>query len=334
VSLPLRDCVAWRVLPVCLLSLLQPLAAHAQSDPVPERRAGAVECCLQLLLPVGARGVAVGNALTARHGADALFVNPAGMAGLTRDEFRIHTSQTEFESANAFGLAFRIRRAGVLGLTYRLVDYGESEATDRSGNPTGVLRALEHFVIATFATDLAAGLNAGVSYKIFQFRQDCTGFCEGGGFAATTHAVDVGLQYHPPIWRALQLGASVIHAGVPLQVLNAEQADPTPTRVRVGAAYEVLHHFSSDSTAALWASVDLVGSWRSGVEQRIAAGLELVLDETIYVRGGYSTGSGRHTGAAVGIGLRYDRFDVGIARSFAGEGGSQDPFQITFAIGF
>jgi uncharacterized protein YbaR (Trm112 family) len=79
-----------------------------------------------------APGVGLGSALTARSGADALFLNPAGWRA---DARRVPRPQceTEFESSNAFGLAFRIRGAGVLGLAYRLVDYGESEATDRTG---------------------------------------------------------------------------------------------------------------------------------------------------------------------------------------------------------
>jgi hypothetical protein len=322
------------VVTVCLCLASQSYAARAQESPL-EPRAGAVECCLQLLFPVGARAVGLGSALTARSGADAVFLNPAGLAQLGRDEFRVHNAETDFESSNTFGVAFRVRGAGVLGLAYRLVDYGESQATDGLGNPTGSLRALDHFLLATFATTMAPGLNAGISYKIFQFRNDCSGFCEGGGFAATTHAVDMGVQYHPHLWRALQLGMGITHLGVPLQVFNAEQADPTPSRVRLGAAYEVMHHFSPDTTTALWVSVDVSGSWRDGVERRAGAGMELVLDQTIYIRAGYSTGSGRDSGAGVGIGLRYDRFEVGIARSFVGSAGaSQDPFQITFAVGF
>jgi hypothetical protein len=308
-------------------------AASAQG--LPDRKAGAVECCLQLLFPVGARAVGVGNALTARSGPDALFVNPAGLAVLGRDEFRVHNADTQLESSNAFGVAVRISGAGVLGLTYRLIDYGESQATDITGVPTGTLRLLEHFLVATFAAAMGPGVHAGISYRIFQFRKDCAGFCEGGSFAATTHAVDLGVQYHPRLWPALQLGASLIHLGVPLQVLNAEQADPTPMRLRAGAAYELMHRFSSDSTTMLWASFDVTGSWREGVEPRVGTGLELVLDETIFVRAGYGTGSGRASGAGVGIGLRYDRFELGIARSFVGSAaGGQDPFQITFAVGF
>lgn len=306
-----------------------------RAQDVGEPRAGAVECCRQLLFPVGARAVSLGNSLTARTGADALFVNPAGLAQLRRDEFRVHNADTELESSNAFGVAFRLKGAGVVGLSYRLVDYGESQATDPQGTPTGTLRSLDHFLVASFATSMAAGVTAGISYKLFQFRHDCSGFCEGGGFAATTHAVDFGVQYHPRLWPALQLGASVTHMGLSLQVLNAEQADPTPTRLRVGGAYELMHHFTTDTTTALWASLDVAGSWRDGVEPRAGAGVELVLDETIFVRAGYATGSGRDSGTGVGLGLRYDRFELGIARSFAGAAAlGQDPFQITFAVGF
>jgi hypothetical protein len=328
-----------RAATAALAALLPALAAGstpvlAQQDPLGTRRGPPAECCVQLLAPVGARATALANTLVSRPGPDGLFVNPAALSGLERDEFRIHNADAEIEASNAFGLAFRVRGAGVLGLTYRLSDYGDSQATDALGNPTGTLRVLDHYLIASFATALGHGLAAGVSYKMFQFRQDCTGFCVDGSFAATTHGLDFGMQYHPPLWPALQLGAAVTHAGLALQVLNAEQADPMPTRVRIGAAYEVLQHFTADTSMVLWATANVAGSWREGVQPRAGLGLELVMDHTIFIRTGYATGAGREAGAAVGVGLRYDRFDVGIARSFLGATGAPDPFQITFAVGF
>jgi hypothetical protein len=317
---------------LCLVTAAFPLSA--QDNPVPGAPGATVECCQQLLVPVGARASALGGAVTARSGPDVVFLNPAALAVLSRDELRIHNEKTEVESTNALGLAFRVRGAGVLGLSYRLSEYGVSDATDASGNITGQLRPLEHFLLVSFATGMGPGVTAGVSYKIYQLRNECAGFCGGFDFAATTHAVDFGVQYHPGIWPTLQLGASVLHFGLPLQVLNAEQADPTPARFRVGAAYEVMHHFSTDSTTALWVSTDVAGSWRHGVPRRVSAGLELVLDNTIFVRSGYATGTGRESGPGIGVGLRYDRFDVGIARRFGVGIGAQDPFQITFAVGF
>jgi hypothetical protein len=317
------------------LLLCLPAPAVTQAGPGGDGRVEARECCLQLLTPIGARAVGLGHALTARPGPDAIFSNPAALAGLQRDEFRIHNAETEIEASNTFALAFGLRAVGTFGLSYRLLDYGESEATDDVGNPTGKIRVLAHVLMGSFATTMAPGLAAGVSYKVFQFRQDCVGFCGTPGFVATTHAVDLGVQYHPQLWPALQLGAAVTQLGLPLQVINAEQADPLPSRFRAGAAYELLHHFASDTTTAVWASVDVAGSWRDGVQSVVGAGLELILDGTIFVRAGYSTGTGQYAGAAVGVGLRHDRFDVGVAKSFVSSGiGGPAPFQITFAVGF
>jgi hypothetical protein len=313
-----------------LFSLSWSTSLLAQTSP--DDRVSAEECCLHLLFHVGARAVALGNALTARSGADALFVNPAGLAALGTDEFRVHSSQTEIETATAFTLAFRIRGAGTVGVTYRLVDLGDIESTDGAGAVIGMLRLLDHSLLASFAAVMAPGLSAGVSYKLYQSRQDCRGSCMTQ--VGTTHGVDLGMQYHPPVWPALQLGASVIHMGTALQMINAEQADPMPVRIRAGAAYELMHHFTSDSTTALWATLDVAGSWRQGVDPIIAAGAELVLDGTVFVRSGYSTGTGRTAGAAVGVGLRYDRFDIGVAKTFVSGSGSEDPYQITFAISF
>ncbi|HUF49255.1 MAG TPA: hypothetical protein VMN60_00365 [Longimicrobiales bacterium] len=300
-----------------------------------DRGVGATECCLPLLFPIGARAVGTGNSLTARDGPDALHVNPAALAGLAKDEFRVHNAKTEFETSNTFALALRIRTAGVVGIAYRLIDYGEAEATDDFGNPTGILRLLEQSLLATFATTMADGLTAGISYKLFQFRQDCNNICGGADFSATTHGIDAGVQFHPRIWPALQLGAAVTHVGLPLQVINAEQASPMPSRIRAGAAYELMHHFSADTTTVVWATADVATSWRTGVPPVAAVGVEVILDRTMYVRTGYTTGTGRTAGAAVGLGLRYDRFDVGVAKSFvASATGTPDPFQVTFAITF
>lgn len=289
-------------------------------------RVGASECCLQLTFPIGARAVSVGNALTARGGSDALFLNPAGLAWLERDEFRIHSAPTDFEKSTAFSLAVRIRDVGAAALTYRLVDYGETQAVDSLGFPIGLIQLADHVLLASFGTTLGPGLSAGVSYTLF---------VEQTGVTATTHGIDAGVQYHPPLWPSLQLGASVVHLGFPLQVINAQQASPLPTRIRVGAGYELMHHFATDSTTALWASVDGSGSFREGAESTIGGGLELIVDRMIFVRAGYSTGAGRTAGAAVGVGLQYDRFDIGIAQSFVSTAaGGRDTFQVTFAVGF
>lgn len=294
----------------------------------------ATECCLALLFPIGARALALGNALTARGTSTGLFVNPASLASAD-DQFLVHNASTSLEDSNTFSLIVAAGLVGTFGLSYRLIDHGEQDARDPSGNPTGTLGILEHVLTATYATRVAAGLDAGVSYKLYQFRQDCRGFCGVEGFAATTHGLDLGVHFAPGAVRGLELGAAVVHLGFPLQVINAEQASPVPTRLRAGAAYEVLHHFSSDSTNTLHLMADFVTSVRASGGPLLNVGAEATLDGTIFLRAGYAGGTGITSGGAVGVGLHYDRFELGIAKGFVSSPiDDTEPVQITFGVGF
>jgi hypothetical protein len=307
-----------------ILCASAPLTAQVSSD----------ECCASLLAPIGARALALGNAITARTAPDGLFANPALIANVAADEFLVHNAKTSLETSNTFSLIIRSQALGGFGLSYRFIDLGEIEARDPSGNTVGTIILFEHALTATFATSVVNGVDAGVSYKLYQFRQDCRGFC-GSSFAATTHMLDLGVQIHPPTIPHLVLGAALVHPGFPLQVINADQASPTPSRLRVGGAYEFLHHFRTDSIAQIWLSVDVVDPARRPGEPIINAGVEASIDESIFLRLGYGGGSGFAGGAAVGVGLRYRRFDVAIAKSFVSSPLDEaDPIQVTFGIRF
>jgi hypothetical protein len=296
-------------------------------------RVPAAECCQLLLVPVGA--VSLGNALTAKGGADAWFVNPAGLATIEQDEFRIHSAPTVIETTSTFGVALRVRQAGTIGVIYQLIELGTIASTDKNQQQIGQIRFYDHILAGTFATSFGAGVTAGITYKLYQSRSSCSGYCEQGSAVATTHGIDFGVQYHSPLWRALQLGASITNAGLALQVVNAEQASPMPVRLRAGAAYEVMHHFAEDSTVAVWLNSDISVSSRQGVAPILSVGAEAVFDNTIFLRAGYASGSGRKNGAGVGVGLRYARFDISVATSFGDLVATEtDPYQITFAITF
>lgn len=300
-----------------------------------EAQVSSDECCLSVLAPIGARALALGNAITARSSADGLFVNPALIADVEQDQFLVHTARTSLDRSTTFSLILQLSAIGAFGLSYRFNDLGELTATDPSGNPTGTILLTEHTVIATFATAVVEGLSAGASYKLFQFREDCSGFCGSETFAATTHMLDLGVQVRPPGLRHLILGASLMHPGFPLQVVNADQASPTPSRIRIGAAYEVLHHFHADSTASLWLMGDVVDPARRPGEPLGNVGLELSFQETLFLRGGYGGGSGFAGGGAVGVGLRYNRFDIAVAKSFVSSPlDDSEPVQVTFGIRF
>lgn len=310
--------------------LVLPIRVSAQSG-----EAGAGECCLSLLYPSSARAMALASAVVARREPTSMFVNPALLAAAEDDEFFVHSLNTSLESANTFTLVIRSEVAGSFALSYRLVDLGKQEAQVGGGAPTGTLAVFDQVLVATYATAVLAGLSAGVSYKLFQFRQDCEGVCGVDSYSATTHGLDAGVQYQPPRFEALTVGASITHLGFALQVQNAPQADPSPARVRVGAAYEVTRHFRPDTLADVWIAAELVENLRSPGGPTLSVGLEAAIENTIFLWTGYATGSGLFSGFGVGVGLRYDRFDVGVAKTFASTPLDEaDPFQVTFGVRF
>jgi hypothetical protein len=308
-----------------IFSAFVPAAAHAQEG------VGASECCLTLLFPVGGRALALGDAITARAAADGLFINPASIASVESGELRVHNSKTDIETATALTVLLRIRKAGTLGFSVRTVDNGDIQTSDAQGNPTGTLHVADQAFYATFATGLGAGVRAGLTYTFY----DCAGACGQQAFTATTHAVDFGLQYDPKLVRYLSLGAAVTHAGLKLQVNNAAQAAVTPARVKFGAAYELLHLVSSDTTTELWGSLDQTTAWHEGVASQTGVGIELSLDRTLYARAGWASGTGRGTGGSLGIGFIYQRFDVSVAKSFVSAASDESPpIQVSLAIRF
>lgn len=296
------------------------------------------ECCTPLLLPIGARTVALGQALTAAGGREAMFFNPGGLMDVDDDEFVIHRSALAQAQVNTFSLLIHSQVAGVFGVTYRLIDFGDTEAIPRGSQvPTGTVTTIDQVVIASFATRVKAGWSAGVSYKLYDFRNTCSGVCgEGATFSGTTHMLDGGVQVRPARDPHLVLGASLMNVGLALQINNAAQADPTPARLRVGGAYEVGHLLQRDSTTLVWAYADVVMPARDPSAPAINAGAELILNQTLFLRAGYASSkygvaSG---GTGLGVGLKYQRFNIGVAKTFTTSSldPEGEPVHISFGV--
>lgn len=318
-----------------LLGALAPAVLRGQAigEPWTEPGAGGAvpshECCLELLLPVGARGTALGRALSALPSPEAVFGNPAGIAGLDGGALIIHHGRSVAGQIYAVSGLFTLRSVGTLGLSYELVDLGEIEGTDELGNPTGTIAIQDHLLVASFATHLAPGLAGGINYKIYHQQG-------GSVISATTQAVDAGIQYRPGWLPWVSLGAGVTNVGFALQVKNAEQRDPLPSRIRVGVAYEVLRHVLPDSAFSLWVAMEVGGRLRDLRAPRASVGVELAARDAVFVRAGYAGGEGLESGAAVGFGLRHRRYDLAIARSFVRSpiDPDLDPLEISFGMSF
>lgn len=297
-----------------------------------------------LLMPVGAQTAALGQAAAANGGAGEIaFWNPAGLALMERGEIAVHHAATFISDNTVLAGFFRSPGGGIFGLTAYLVDFGSQEVIPRPGQTTGQLSPKNIELMASYATRIAGPLLVGVNYKLIQFRQDCSGDC--GLFpsiSGTTHGFDVGMQVEP-FGRdgPLRLGAAVRHAGFKLQLENREQADPLPTRFRVGAAYRIQLPQPAEDVEPLDARIllDVEGPWLDWSDPDVNVGLELGYGNLIRLRTGYASinrviktldepASGAR-GPSVGIGIRLGRVAVDFGRVFYDTSNLDEPVHIT-----
>ena len=317
------------------------LAPWASPDPLLAQSPGGEdstgsEGALFLLLPVGARAVSLGRVATAVEGPEAAFWNPAGLAGAGKSQLVLFRGDHVAGTATALS-GVLAGAGGTLGASYFLLDAGELDQRDENGNYTGTITIRNHLGVVSAATRLTEAVNAGVSLKLVQFRLTCRGICPDAGTAATTWAVDAGFQVRPV--ERLRLGAMVAHVGPDLQVRNAEQADPLPSRMRVAVAYDVLAAVVGEESISGWVGVELEDRIRDPGSPSVYIGTEFQAGATdaIALRAGYVVSElDQEDGTRVGIGLRYQRFELSIAKSLAVSSltGETEPVHVTFSIGF
>jgi hypothetical protein len=320
---------------VLLSSMMAPTVALAQS----EGESTATEGALFLLLPVGAKGVSLGRSMTAMQGAESSFWNPAGLTGVDESQVLVIRGDHAVGTATAVSVVGARPGVGALSASYFLLDAGDQEFRDRDGNVLGTVSVRNHLGVVSGAARFFQRLDVGVNLKLVQFRFACRGLCPDAGTTATTWAVDAGMQVEPTDAIPLRLGAMVAHVGPDLQVLNAEQSDPLPARARIAAAYDVVGAFTDNAQLEAWLSVEVEDRLRDPGSPSLYVGSELSAgeDDALLLRAGYVAGDrDQGDGARVGLGLRYERFELAIAKSLAVSTltGETEPVHVSFSIGF
>ncbi len=298
------------------------------------------ECCIELLLPLGARGVALGRAVVADTAPDAVLYNPAGLAGLKHAALEVHYRKL-IADAQLLGLSYVMKPHawGTFALSYTLVDQGTIALTDSTENPLGETFTQVHELALTFATAIGAGVSTGLSYRVYVRRTPNSGGGETGGSASgATQLIDFGLQYHPRGVPGLAFGAALVNAGIPLQIVNYEQSDKPPVRGRAGATLEFMHLLRRDTTVTGTISAQVDAGGNDGVVP--AVGAQVTFNDVISLRGGWRSAGNSlvgsmYTGVTLGVGLNLARFDVSVGRALVPATGDADsPFQVTFGMSF
>lgn len=289
-----------------------------------------------LLLPVGARSTALGQAAIADGGSsEAVFWNPAGLALLPRSEFAIHYASTFASDNTAITLSVVGQRLGVVGIAAYLVDYGAQDVVPPGGGiPAGRIAPKNVELLASYATDIGHMLALGVSYKLIQFRQDCQGDCGTlRPVTGTTQAVDVGAQVAIGGPDALRIGVAVRHAGFKLQLENRDQADPLPTQVAVGIAYRIpLPPLRDGTPFGARVLMDFQDDWGEYSSPDARLGLEFGYGRVARLRAGYAFLKSESRGASLGFGLNLERIAIDFARVFYDRGGFDEPVYLSFRV--
>jgi hypothetical protein len=168
----------------------------------------------QLLIPVGARDLAMGGAdLSLTSGVDAIFWNPAGLAHIKTSASIQFSTMSIFDDVqvNYIGLGFDSGDFGVLGVSIKAFSFGDIPLTtveDMDGasgqtfSPTFTTLGLSYARAFTEATTV--GVTAKVIYESIPRA------------TASAFAVDVGVQYKTNI-DGLAIGLAVKNLGTNMQ---------------------------------------------------------------------------------------------------------------------
>lgn len=312
---------------LCVLAAA-PRAARAQNG-------GMSEGAAFLLLPVGARATALGQAAAADGGSsEALFWNPAGLAYLRRSELALHHYTAFFGSGDAAVLSLVQPAFGTFTVAAYIVDYGDLDVTLPGGGTIGRVTPRNVALYGSYAAGIGGGIAAGITYKLAQFRIDCSGDCAGVPTASgTTHAVDVGLQWTVPAGRPIVVGAVLRHAGFKLQVNNQAQADPLPTRMQVGVSWAVVRPDPAIEGLDVRVLADLQGVIGQGrLDPVTMLGIESGVRDAVRLRAGYAFLDSEASGPSLGVGLTVGSLVLDLAKIFYAQDAlsDQEPLHVSF----
>ena len=139
-------------------NLLVLLVACLASVPMPVRAQGhgstSAEGALFLLLPIGAKGVAL---------------------------FFLYRGDNVAGTGTAISTVLAQSGLGAISASYFLHDVGNQDLTDSNGNFLGTLTVRNHLGVVSAAARLLDWVNAGVNFKVVQFRTACRGTaCRSG----------------------------------------------------------------------------------------------------------------------------------------------------------
>ena len=287
----------------------------------------------QLLIPVGARGIATGGAMLATlTGLESLYYNPAGLDRHRGGEAMFsYMSYLADINISYFAASSNLGEFGSIALSFKTFDFGDipvttvefPDGTGETYSPTFMTIGLSYSKVLTDR------ISVGTNFKLISEKIVNT--------SATGFALDVGVQYQ--FNEALFLGASVKNIGTNMTYSGQDMQHSTEIPgTQLGTQPGVFEVVAEDFQIPSYFELSLAYKFdfneqnnlllastftnNNSFEDNLNFGLEYAFMNTFFLRGGYSMlmeNNDQSTfGFSVGAGVNYDfGSELGIAVDYA-----------------
>jgi hypothetical protein len=294
----------------------------------------------QLLIPVGARGIALGSSYTAGiTGVNAIYYNPAGLSGSASRAEAMFSQMTSIGDVGVsyFAVGGSFAGFGHLAFSIKSLSFGDIPLTDER-NPDGSNATYAPTFVTlglTYSRALTDRIRAGVTVNLVSESIERV--------SASGVAVDAGVQYSGLGGvRGLQMGVTLRHLGANMkydgpglyrsakestskrdaQLLKIEAAGfGVPTALEIGLGYSV--SFEEQHALTLTGAFEnnnyLVDQWKLGAEYSFR--------NLFFVRASYNVAGNDYNDvegesaylytAALGAGVNYDVGDLKLGVDYA-----------------
>lgn len=199
----------------------------------------------------GARAGGMGESFVAiADDATATWWNPAGLAFLDKRELTLmhvnwlpafHLSDLYYDYISYVS---SVPDWGTFGANVVFLNLGETERRDEMNNPGGMFRTFEGAIAGSYGATVTENTGLGLSVKfIYSHLSDRGTGQEQGSGVATDFAADLGLLHKtrdPLMKMPLNFGVNLSNMGPKMIYIDAAQADPIPTNLRLGLAWWML----------------------------------------------------------------------------------------------
>jgi hypothetical protein len=245
-----------------LLMVMVPVTASAQGE-------SAVPF---LLISPNSRASGIGESGTGSvDDASAVFWNPAGLAFLKGQEISLTHANwlPQFGLSDLFYDYLNYRQdiesiGGTVGASVTYLNLGEFIVTGSAGpEELGRFRAYELAATLGYATKAFDDLGIGMNLRFIRSSLSpiaTEGAGGGKNGIASTISVDIAMMYRPTeldvpligdIGKKFSVGMNLSNLGPKLTYINAAQADPLPTNLRLGFGYKIFEDDYNSMTYSL-----------------------------------------------------------------------------------